>query len=147
MAGNRTHRRFPGGIHGKEWLYLIGLADGTIKLGATKSPRDRLATHRCAFGEGMLWVHLFQPTSAGNEYTALKRLAAIGTPVRAGRRGPREIFSGITKDAAIRTVRAVLAEHIEYQSRQREVKAARAAWAKFKAEHFPHLTEDGLFTI
>lgn len=94
---------FPAAVPDREWVYLVGLPDGRVKVGKTSSPRSRLAHHRRTIG--MAWCRLMgcgNPAWAGRaEAKAIEVLATFSR--RAGR---TEVFNGITRERAVRLVRA-----------------------------------------
>lgn len=115
-------------------LYLIGFKDGGIKIGRSKSPRERLQLHRQKFGDEIAWVHVFANASAGTaEGDLKKKLAGIGSRV-----GRTEMFYGIPKATCISVCRAEVQKWVEYcakaaasqKLREREARA----WKAFRAQ-------------
>lgn len=91
----------------RRYLYLIGAEDGSVKVGITCTPRDRLKTLRLGFAAEVSWYHFFPAMAAGDalsaEHSAKCRLGEIGERVRR-----TETYRDVTKGVAIATVREVL---------------------------------------
>lgn len=121
-AENGCFRIFPGysevrGLCG-EWIYLLGLPDGRVKVGRARVPRARIQTHWRTHG-GLLWAHVpgfiravedkrksYTSFSAQAERAVLDRIEAAGFQ----RIGRTECFRGLDKARAIQLCREALAE-------------------------------------
>ncbi len=95
----------------KFFLYAMGFADGTTKIGYTQRPFTRFGLHYDRAKGEVAWVHLFGPqpnrgAALSVERDALNRARAIGTVTQG-----REWFHGLTKADALRCVRESDADH------------------------------------
>jgi hypothetical protein len=137
MPKKVTHLLPAGGVdHG--FVYLLGLVDGRIKIGRTSRPRYRLQTHRNAFGDQFAWFHLFPGErryfGVLAERDAIQALSAVSQRI-----GKTEIFSGLTRDAAMSIVRQCIQERLrqyaEWDARDAKQAQAdaenRALWKAF----------------
>jgi hypothetical protein len=121
-------------------LYLVGYADGVIKVGRTRSMRQRLrALAHQRFGK-IVWYHIFPPRSGMQEYLAVCSMKAVGQ-----RQGNSERFVGLTKEQAITICRSLISERLRSESEAcayREKRAfMEAAWETFKAQHIAAATD------
>jgi hypothetical protein len=90
-----------------EFIYAIGFAGGVVKIGMTRSPRDRIRTHfRNAKGD-VQWVHLFPAGPAGFGRIAEQR-ATYQLKEFAKQINFSEWFYATDKAAVISAVRAVI---------------------------------------
>lgn len=93
-----------------EFLYLIGLPDGAVKVGQTRLIRQRIQTHRRSHG-GLAWVHLF-PGHNRLEYAVKSRFGEIGL-----RRGSTEVYDGRTREQAVAAVRAEILASVNWKAK------------------------------
>jgi hypothetical protein len=127
---------FPRRVKDRLWVYLVGYQDGTLKVGLTSHPRQRMSCHRLA--GAMEWCHLLGCGGYGfghsSERMAIQALSKFGS-----RQGRTELFSGIDKATAIRVGRDVLAEQRTRWALIKADEAARMAelkaWKQFKAQY------------
>lgn len=87
------------------YVYLIGLTDGTIKVGQSYHVRQRLRKHRADHQHGFAWSHVFAGYGAADgrkiEARAIRAMEQAGQ-----RRGRTEMFTGIERAQAIALIRA-----------------------------------------
>ncbi len=92
------------------WLYAIGFADGRAKIGITGGPRRRMRQHWVSSGQTITWTHLFQAfpekQSRTIERIAVRMAAGLSQRIR-----ETEIFIGLSKADALRSVRYAIAEY------------------------------------
>lgn len=107
----RHKRLFPRYDGDKGWLYLLERGDGTIKVGFTRCPANRISQHRTDSKRrgGLVRFHLFGAVPRlrviAAEKSALAALARVAKRVE-----NTEEFRGITFDAALIAVRASTVE-------------------------------------
>jgi hypothetical protein len=91
--------------YGYARLYAFGLDDGTIKIGSTASPRERMKTHRRQHPGRIEWVHLAGGSDRGSRTEAMAQRLARQI---SGGTGQSEYHVGLTKQQAIQCCRAAI---------------------------------------
>jgi hypothetical protein len=109
-------------------IYLVGLTDGSIRVGKSADPWNRLMGHRSRWRGQIAWCHLGPRACRGFAFD-LER-ALIAEYARLGTRISRsERFDGIDRATALLALRAI-------------EPPIRAYWASFDVRHrhaFPQL--------
>lgn len=103
-AVNNVWPRFIGGA---VFLYALGTATGSIKVGLTRAPRERFRNHWNDLDGGLSWAHLFRPlpqrVGRDAERAAHKALSDLGRLSHG-----RETFSEIEPATAIAACRTAI---------------------------------------
>jgi len=92
-------------------IYALGFRNGRTKIGTCFSPRTRFVAHWVNSEGAVTWSHLFgerffdRPTVLRIERAAINRASLIGSRIRR-----TETFNELSRDDAIRCVRAAIAE-------------------------------------
>ena len=108
-------------------LYLVGLADGRIKVGRSRNVRDRLRTHRRT--HSVIWSHVFLLEGSGMfEWGILNGLKLDGKRI-----GRTEFCIGVTKSEVIALCREAIDRRIEYEEDAKRWEAAHREYARLLA--------------
>lgn len=114
MGGTFAFMMFPGYKHGGRWLYAVGFADGRVKYGIARNPRERIRSYWNVVGGALSWVHVFGRAPGRDVNTGKKHpaeLIAIRNSESIGSRiGRSEYVSGLTKHQALECMRAAISE-------------------------------------
>ncbi len=95
---------------GGHFLYAVGFSNGRTKIGKTTNPRKRVRCHWMA-SEGLVtWAHIFcayadERLCLSIERDACRRAAEVSHRIRM-----TESFTGLSRDEALRCVRAAIRE-------------------------------------
>lgn len=114
----------------KGWLYVLGTADGLVKIGKSASPSRRLVQHQTALGASLEWFHLGPGCEVDRIYSAeqhaIEMLQQVG--VRIGR---SEWFRGVDRAQGIAAIRSAVCAQL---SALQVAPGARTANAPRKAD-------------
>lgn len=98
------------------FLYLIGLADGAVKVGRSGNLVKRMEHHRRTFGDAIAWTHIFPQEGCGA--AEIKVIAAFAQI--AERVGKTEVFRGIGKQQAVEVARALVNDRLLSEAQKAE---------------------------
>jgi hypothetical protein len=94
-------------------LYAVGFVDGRIKLGRSKTPRQRVLAYWHQTAGGVAWAHYFGCASVDWGGKCRAEVEACGLAAVIGKRIDRsEYFTGLTKAQAISIGRKARADDI-----------------------------------
>lgn len=138
-TGGMEHLRLlPNHRPGRYFVYAVGFNGGVVKVGMSRDPRGRIASHWKRAGGEVLWAHVFEGGTQSYARTAERRacdaLKKIAKPINSS-----EWFYADDKAAVLGAIRGVIRgakEDTAKWDRERSMAAARSAKAmRLLAEH------------
>lgn len=99
------------------WLYAVGFADGSVKIGRATRPRDRMFSYwRDHRGSAVTWMHVFGRISERHVAIETERAALKGCAACSARINRTEYFRGLDKATALACVRAAYAATLNFEA-------------------------------
>jgi len=108
--GRERFGLYPRGAGYGRLLYALGLSNGRTKIGVCMSPRSRFVTHWVASEGAVTWSHLFAQRFQGKDILFVERDACARAAIVGNRVRRTETFTDLSRDDALRCVRAAIAE-------------------------------------